>query len=193
MQSHVKSRRSQATIRTLSLTPPDVSSNVILDMMINDLVDGCLNGFQCVDALGQKVRCFFDVIGFVADYPASTAVVDTKGHTAFAPCTHCTFHFSRSPFTSKYAFSTSITSCNPTYRRTDNRTWAFRSAWMDARDLKQLGLVPVGCESLLSVGTSTILKLSHIHSQKLQSLREKLNPNAHLLDGYNINVIAPDH
>ena len=79
----VKSKRSQKTIRTLAVTPSGVSSNHILDFIIDDLVGGSLDGFPCTDPSGNAARCFFDIIGFVADYPASSGVVDVLGHMAF--------------------------------------------------------------------------------------------------------------
>ena len=88
---HIRSRRSQASIRTLSLTPPGVSTNFILDKIIDDLVEGSIIGFSCIDAFGAKVRCFIEVVGYLADYPASSAALDVTGHNSFAPCTHCTF------------------------------------------------------------------------------------------------------
>ena len=43
---HIRSRRSQTSIRTLSLTPTGVSTNFVLDYISPDSVNGCINGFQ---------------------------------------------------------------------------------------------------------------------------------------------------
>ena len=92
-------------------------TNHVLDFIIDDIVEGSTTGFPCVDAFSNKLRVFFDVLGFIGDYPASNAVVDTAGQSAIAPCTHCSFVRSNNTGMSVYAFSTSITSSNSTYRR----------------------------------------------------------------------------
>ena len=98
------SRRSQTSIRVTSLTPPGVSTNMVLDYCIEDLVTGSLEGFDCVDPFVNSVKCFFDIIGFLADYPVSSAAVDVLGHTANTPCTHCTFTLLKSLLRSRFAF-----------------------------------------------------------------------------------------
>ena len=133
---HVRSRRNQACIRTISLTPPGVSTNSVIDFIINDLVHGSIEGFECTDAFGENVKVFFDVLGFIGDYPAATAVVDLKGHTALAPCGHCGFTLNRSEHLSTYAYTTSIHSCNSSFRRTQDRTNSVRAAQLSQLHLK---------------------------------------------------------
>ena len=88
---NVNSRRSQASIRTVSLTPVGVSTNAVCDFIIDDLVTCSIDGVECIDALGEKLKLFFDKTRFLGDYPAASAVVDLKDHMSTAPCTKCGF------------------------------------------------------------------------------------------------------
>ena len=137
---NVKSRRSQSSVRTVSLTPAGVSTNSVLEFIIEDLVVGSIDGFDCIDAFGEKVKVFFDIMGFLGDYPAASAVVDLNGHMATAPCTLCGFTFNKNPGMSTYAFTTSINCCHTAYRRSQERTSSIRAAGVTTHQSKCLGV-----------------------------------------------------
>lgn len=90
---HVRTRRIQSRIHNLSLTTAAVSTNAVIDHLLDDLVNDFIDEFECVDALGEHVKVLFDAIGFIGDFPTSTAVVALKGQTATTPCTHCGITF----------------------------------------------------------------------------------------------------
>ena len=46
----LRERRRQSSIRTISLTPAGVSTNLVLNEIIPDLTDGMVNGVQATDA-----------------------------------------------------------------------------------------------------------------------------------------------
>ena len=54
-------------MRTISLTPTGVSTNAILDLIIDDIILAMTEGIAAVDADGQAVRVFVEIIGFVGD------------------------------------------------------------------------------------------------------------------------------
>ena len=189
----MRSRRCQSTIRILSLTPSGVSTNVVLDYLIEDIVQGCLTGFECIDAFGQTVRCFFDIVGFVADYPASTAVVDTLGHTASAPCSHCSFLKVVSDVCSRFAYTCAITSANSSFRRTQDRTASLRSADIGDSDRRTLGLQFGDRSDINATGNCPLLKLCAIYNDRLKLSTNEVPYNSCELDGYKINIIEPDH
>ena len=124
---NVRFRRSQSCIRTVSLTPPGVSTISVLDSIIDELVSGSISGFECFDAFGERVRVYLDVMGFLGDYPASSAVVDLKRHNATASCTPWGFTFNKIMDMYIYAYSTSITSNNNEYMPTQERIESLRS------------------------------------------------------------------
>ena len=194
---HVRSRRSQTTIRTLSLTPAGVSTNSVIEFLIEDLVHGCIEGFDCVDALGQKVKVYLDIMGFIGDYPASSSVVDLKGHNATAPCTSCGFTFNKSDDSSTYAYSTSIHSCHTSYRRTQQRTESIRAAGLSADDGKHLGMSDLDYTHFLDSGSCPLLNFASKHNEKLRNIStngdSNLSVQMYEKDGYDMNLIAPDH
>ena len=67
----MEKRRGISGTRTISLTPPVVSTNDVFDFIIDDLVDASVNGVIGIDPTGKRCRILIDVVGFVADYPAS--------------------------------------------------------------------------------------------------------------------------
>ena len=189
----LRSHKSQSTVRILSLSPSNVSTNYVIDYLIEDLVNGCINGLDCIDAFGSRVRCFFEIMGFVADYPASAAVVDVLGHIASAPCTHCTYRLVRSALFSRYAFSTQMTSSNSAFRRSQRRTSSIRSASIPSDDANYLGMKPGGKEVLENAGVSPLLKLCAAYNDAINESTTVAPHNSTELDGYNINIVAPDH
>lgn len=189
----MRSRRSQSSIRTISLTPPGVSTNFVLNSLVADLVEGSLNGFSSVDAFGTHCICFFDILGFVADYPASSAAVDVKGHTALAPCTHCGFQYSPSIYTSKYAYSTSITSSNSAFMRTQTRTSAVRAAGIDKKQAKSFGLKYIEFNDRESTSHAPLLNYATEFNKRVQQSGAEVRMTQPEVDGYNLNIIAPDH
>ncbi len=190
---HTRSRRSQSTIRTISLTPAGVSTNSVIDFLIDDLVRGSIDGIDCVDAFGQIVRVFFDVMGFIGDYPASSAVVDLKGHNATAPCTHCGFTFNKSTGVSTFAYITSITSCNTAYRRSQSRTESIREAGLSDYQHKFLGMSVIDQKDFRNCDACPLLKFASVHNEALSNHVCALPFETFDKDGYTLNLVAPDH
>ena len=118
----MEKRRVLSGRRTISLTPPGVSTNDVLDFIIDDLVDASVNGVIGIDPTGKSCRIFIDVVGFVAEYPASPDVLDVMKHGIIAPCTHCTFRRRKTKLESRYAFSCDIHSNNTSFVRSLHRT-----------------------------------------------------------------------
>lgn len=191
--SHIKTRRSQTTIRVISLTPPGVTTNFILDSIINDLVNGCLNGFDAVDAFGDHVTCFFEVVGFVGDYPASSAVLDVTGHTSLAPCTHCGFQFCSADGVSKFCYTASITSCHSSFRRTQARTKSMRAFGFNKLEGKQFGLQLGDISYNGTPSNAPLLKFCDEFNHQFPGENAPSHINSCRLDGYSLNIIAPDH
>ena len=190
---HIRARRSQSTIRTISLTPAGVSSNCVLDFIIADLIDGSTNGFECIDAFGERVIVFFDIMGFIGDYPASSAVVDLKGHTATAPCTLCGFVFNKALDMSVYAYTTSITSCNTAYRRTLAKTESLRELGLSKSDHKCIGTSILEDDDFTKSHACPLLKFAVLYNKALEQYDGSLPFGLFRKDGYTLNLVAPDH
>ena len=141
----LRQRRSNKCVRTVSVTPNGVSSNFVIDFIIDDLEKAATEGLVATDANGSKCVVFVEVVGFVADYPASCVVLDVLSHTDHSPRTHCTFRVIEGPERdniSVYARASSIHSANTNFTRSIYRTHAVRSTNPDENDLNLLGMKP---------------------------------------------------
>lgn len=81
-----------SSVRPLSLTPQEVSTNVVLEKLIPDITRKTYQGYECSDLDGSVLQFFLEVCEFFEDYPAFSQVVDVLNHDTIAPCTHCKFH-----------------------------------------------------------------------------------------------------
>lgn len=66
--------RSLSSVRKISLTRSGVSTNLMFDSVIDDLVKSCTDGADGTDANRNKYVIFIEVVGFVADYTTSSYV-----------------------------------------------------------------------------------------------------------------------
>lgn len=73
-----------SSVRTVSLTPPGVSTNQGLDALTPYTVTGTINGFDRIEAQCPRAKVFLDMCGFLGDYPASLQVLDVLKHRAKA-------------------------------------------------------------------------------------------------------------
>ena len=190
---HVRSRRSQYSIRTVSLTPAGVSTNLVIDFLVDDMVKGSIDGFECIDAFGNKVKVFLDIMGFIGDYPAVSAVVDISGHNSTAPCTHCGFVFNKSAGMPVYAYTTSVTSRHSSYRRTQERTESLQATGLSADALKMLGMKKLQYEELVHSNACPIFKFAAHYNTTLEFHCNPPSFSSSRKDGYSLNLIAPDH
>lgn len=62
-------RQSLFPVQPVSLIPPGVSTNQVLDALILDIVAETINGFGCIDAQGQKDEVFLDLCFFLVTIP----------------------------------------------------------------------------------------------------------------------------
>lgn len=117
-----QSSKSPSAARVISLVPNGQEPNDVLNIVVDNVLDGSLNGFQTTDAYNRKVHCFLDMVAFFGDSPAAAAVSDVKVHTANALCTSCTFTRKRGSTRSDYMFSSDIHSRRLSHSRMDVRS-----------------------------------------------------------------------
>lgn len=190
----VRLRKSQCTIRVISLTPTGVSTNVVFEYIINDIVTGSTSGIESVDAYGNEVIIFLDISGFIGDYPASSAAVDLKGHTASVPCTHCIFPRQVLMGSSMYSYSTVFHSGHSAFRRSQKRAFSVRSFGLSKSLAKNLGMKFFDSTDKEQSGKHPLIKLADSFNLTIasdNSLSDILD--LHPLDGYDLNIVAPEH
>ena len=189
-------RRELSCTRTISLTPPKVSTNTVFDYIIDDLIDGSVNGLRAIDPFGNVVRVFIDVVGFVADYPASSKVLDVMNHGARAPCTHCTFRRRRDKKQSRYGYTASINSSRTSYSRDIFRTLALRSESFHERFANYMGFNEGNLKDIDVESKWPLLKLGLKSLQAKNTFKSMRNGRSILcnsFDPYVQNIVAPDH
>ena len=148
----IRRRRGIASIRTVSLTPPGISTNFILDYIIKDIVKAATEGIPSIDAHGNTVYIFVDVVGFVGDYPESSKVIDVLSHSAGAPCTVCSFRYRNNDNDSKYAYTSMIHSGHSSFVRGMRRSLSLRSIKNHADDFNFLGFKEGGVDNVDDIG-----------------------------------------
>jgi len=118
---------STSAVRCISLAPLGLSSNVVISAIMPDILKGATQGFPVKLPNGENVQLFLDFVSHVSDYPAATKLLDTLGHTANAPCTHCSFKkfgkndHSQQTEGSRNANGTAVHSMNASATRTSAR------------------------------------------------------------------------
>ncbi|MEM1283340.1 MAG: hypothetical protein AAGG81_07285 [Chlamydiota bacterium] len=191
-------RRSNLSVRTISLTPNGVSTNFILDSIIDDLEDAAKRGIESIDCYGNKCIIFIEVVGFVADYPASSSITDVMSHSANSPCTHCTFRILDGPESdlfSLYAHSSHIHSANTSFSRGWEKTRALRLSNINELDANILGMNNGGFGEVDKAGLWPLLKLGEalLSVDDNETCSQESPIPYTLFDAYSRNVIAPDH
>jgi len=73
------------------VTAPGVSSDVILDAIVDDLAVGSSEGWMIRCADGLEVRVFADVCFYVGDYEQVSKTSKLMGSSANSPCSLCTY------------------------------------------------------------------------------------------------------
>ena len=195
----IQSRRSSYSVRSIGLTPHGVSTNHILDSIIDDLVVAATKGVQTRDYKGDQCVVFIEVAGYVADYPASSSVLDVLCHSAYAPCTHCSFRVLEGPrkdLESRFAHSISIHSASSSFCRGNLRTEAMRRSRIGESDCNLLGMKDGDYSLVHTPGLWPFIRLSDSLSNCSSSTHDVTPGNPipfSSFDGYSRNVIAPDH
>lgn len=186
-------RSSPSAARPLSLTPTGLSSKEILRHIIPDILKGVVEGVMGVDPYGNPIRIFLDPVGFMADYPAVSSVLDVKSHTADAPCPLCSFTRKKNVAGSAYAYSVDVSSRRSANVRFAERSYKLRASGIDFACGQRIGMLP---------GDMRIVDDSPLHLLH-RSLREKrhkipftdggLPVVSGYFDPYMNTAVAPDH
>lgn len=186
-------RCSTSAVRPISLTPTGLSSKEILKFIVADIVKSATEGVKGIDPYGNPVQIFIDPIGFMADYPAVSSVLDVKAHTADAPCPLCSFRRKKDVVGSDYAYSADVNSARTGNVRFAERSYAVRHTGIDAQSAKDMGM---------KMGDIGVVHDSPLHllHRGLQAERHKVPKTdagdfvvSAYFDPYLNAAVAPDH
>lgn len=81
-------RSSFHSVRTVSLTPTEISTNQILNDLVPGIIKGTINSSDCICAQDQKFNEIFDMCMLHGDYPSSPQIQNFMEHMEDAPSTH---------------------------------------------------------------------------------------------------------
>jgi hypothetical protein len=181
-------------VRCLGLSPPQMSSNEILQYIVPDLVKSATTGIQGLDPEGNAVTIFIDVLGYIGDYPGISHALDVLGHAARAPCHLCSFL--RKDRTGEagrnyYGYTSSVHSRSTSFARSMDRMLSVRSSKARDIDLSELGFKPD-----FDITNYPL----HFLSQQLRVCRNRIpltDGGARVVPGifepYRSSLVAPDH
>jgi len=187
---------SPSSIRCISLAPLAVSSNVVLAAIMNDLLQGATEGFPVCSPDGEQVQLFLDVVGFVSDYPACAKLLDSKGVTGLAPCTHCTIQqFAGQDFreASKHGYTTSIHSKNSCSMRSVRKHRAMHDAGISEDGHKRLGINDSDISDPIRCPFHFFQKELHERRDRIPKTMDNRPVVPHHFCPYQSQVIGPDH
>ena len=184
-------RASFHAVRVLGFVPPGVSTNVVIERVVPDIVKGSTDGFPAKDANGEDVVIFLDPVGFIGDYPAVSHTLDVRGHTSNTPCHSCIFEKQdmSSSGGSRNAYTALLNSQMSTHARGMHRNKLVREvASQDQLKVLGLSLDPIENKAL------------HNLSESLNRVRRGVPTNEEgvpvvpcQFDPYRSAVVAPDH
>ena len=186
-------RAGYGAVRVLGLTPPGVSSNEVLRAAIPDIVQCTTAGITDIDANGNEVTIFIDIVGYIGDYPAVTHTLDVLGHTSRAPCHLCSFlrNDRSGSKAARYAFTTTVHSRNSSFNRSRGRIESVRKACADTEQLKVLGLKPTAEQRDLPLHELSVALAAVRKDVPLTASGHPVVPS--LFDPYQSSMVAPDH
>lgn len=198
---NLRSRVSCLSVHVITLTPPGLKTNFVMDDVIDDLTMCATQGIQAVDVDGLLCRVFIEVIGYVGDYQASSAVVDVMAVGALAPCTVCSFMLNSlrvGARGSRFAFTVHVHSAHSSFSRSLQRQLALRRSGLSEDEFRFLGMNDGTDNDILQPGlwpfTKLCLRLQSIGSgdNDVASMVDVLR-DVRKLDPYVNNIVAPDH
>ena len=136
----LNSRTSSRSTRVLTLCPSGHDVNCLMDEILQDIVQGTVEGIRATDPYGRKVRIFLDAVTFLGDYPAVTAVTDTLGHTANSFCTLCSISKRPKENVPRILYTSNIHSRRMAFCRFKERLDAIRCEYVPSDLQRRIGM-----------------------------------------------------
>lgn len=80
-----------SSVRTISLTPPGISSSQILKFLIPIITEGTMKEFEGAESEVNSAHTLLEVCGLFGDYLALWQATDVMKHSDSSPPMYCTF------------------------------------------------------------------------------------------------------
>jgi hypothetical protein len=183
-----------ASVRCITLQPPNVSTNKVLLHIIPEIVKCTKTGVQGETAHGENITGFPDIVGYIGDCTAVMNALDVLGHNSRAPCHLCAFLRQDRTGTeglNYYGYSTAVHSRASSFCRDGKRIKSVRSGIVSSSLLQTLGLKSPVDESHCPLHALSD-SFSNVRSQvPLTDCGVPVVPS--VFDPYRSCMVAPDH
>lgn len=188
-------RSSRKAVRILALTPPGVSTNDVIHALLPDIVRMATKGITVLDADGNSIRLFLDILAFVADYPEVAHCLDVVRHLGSSPCHLCAFRRMKNGPNSRYAHTTEIHSQDSAFMRTGPRTEAMGSAEVTSQEYNNLGMKGSHEHEAINSPLHALHKAlkEAVRATKLPKTENGVPVVVPFFDQYRSTMVAPDH
>lgn len=142
LQIPIPSRHGVHSIRVIGCKPPGISSNEVINCVVDNIVECTAKGITIIHSDGGDITLFLDVVGYIGDYVGVAHDLDVLGVNANCPCPLCLFQKATVEDNeySSYAYSSSTHNGDPPFRRDKHRMKLRRSICTTPDDYKKIGL-----------------------------------------------------
>ena len=190
---YLNSRSSSSCTRVVTLCPTGHDVNNVMNVVMDDIIEGTVHGITAEDPDGNEIRIFLDPVTFLGDYPAVTASMDALGHTANAFCTLCSMSKRKGSRSGKVLYTSNIHSRRMAFSRFKARLDAIRTSGIHARVLRKSGLTGLSQGDVIG---RPLVRLERgledgRHRIPLTSLGNRVVPG--IFDSSLNTAAAPDH
>lgn len=123
---HLYTNYLPSLINFISLTIYGHKCLIIFHCMIPDILQATLQGIPSTDTYGRQIVIFMNVLGFTADYFASSPMNCVRSHASICHCKCCTFERRQNNEGTAFAYSTIFKIRRPAYIFISLRTLSLR-------------------------------------------------------------------
>ena len=187
-----QNRQSSAGVRVLTLVPKLQNVNKVIMAILDDIFEGMVHGFPCINPFGEEIVVYTDMCAVFADYLKMSSITNTAGHSSTCFCTYCRVPRSVSNIGPVYTYST-LTHCrNEAFMRTDEKIDILLSLPLSKKSKQKLGLKttsPDEAKNIPLVYFSQYLK----GQENFSDLTTTDRPVPIVFDSTLSTAVAPDH
>jgi len=190
-----ENRNSAGAIRPIGLNPPGVCTNEVLSAFMDDITEGTMTVFESVDANGEEIVIFLEVLWYVGDYPTVSHKLDMLGYSSNLPSYLCTYtRYNRSGAEqSKYRYTYHIHSDHSSFARSEERSMALREADLSTAKLQSLRIYDGDTfETNLQVLHQVVSKLVAVRGRVPRIIGGNVPVVPVTSDSYRSCMMAPD-
>ena len=188
-----QSKASCTCVRTITVAPHGLDTNRVLSYIVDDIVDGTVNGKDTIDAYGRKVKLFLDTPGLLADTPAQSAANDLRGHTANSYCGYCSTKKRKGLQTPPICFTSNDHCRRQSLVRSDERMQEIRATGVHPEVQKHIGTTCATEEESMERISAQLASSLQLNRDKSIVNKDGISTVDFFYDSYQSAAVVPDH